>query len=178
MPRRIKAKHQHVANLEAEMLRRVRTRGGLSRVELARELKLAPSTAGIYVDRLLRDGFLLETEAVQRETAGRPPTTLVPHPDGGRFVGVDFEARNLMATVVDFSQRPLRQVHKRIRPADSPAQILAQDHPGRRGVDGGRLPARAGHRRGRAGDHRPVAQRGRALRLHPRLERRAAWASG
>jgi glucokinase len=126
MPRRVKAKHQRVVNLEAEMLRRVRTRGGLSRVQLARELKLAPSTAGIYVDRLVRDGFLLETEAVEHETAGRPPTTLVPHPDGGRFVGVDFEARNLMATVVDFSQRPLRQVHKRIRPADSTAQILAK----------------------------------------------------
>lgn len=108
------------------MVRRVRAKGGLSRVELARELKLAPSTAGIYVDRLVRDGFLQETEAAQRETAGRPPTTLVPRPDGGRFVGVDFEARNLMATVVDFSQQPLRQVHKRIRPSDSAAQILAK----------------------------------------------------
>jgi glucokinase len=126
MARRIKAKHQHVANLEAEMLRRVRARGGLSRVELARELKLSPSTAGIYVDRLLRDGFLRETEPAQRETAGRPPTTLVPDPGGGRFVGVDFEARNLMATVVDFSQQPLRQVHKWIRPGDSTPQILAK----------------------------------------------------
>jgi len=126
MPRRIKAKHQHVASLEAEMLRRVRARGGLSRVQLARELKLAPSTAGIYVDRLVRDGFLLEADAHQRETAGRPPTALVPNPQGGRFVGVDFEARNLMATVVDFSQQPLRHVHKTIRPADSTAQILAK----------------------------------------------------
>ena len=108
------------------MLRRVRAKGGLSRVQLARELKLAPSTAGIYVDRLLRDGFLLETEAAEREIAGRPPTTLIPRPEGGRFVGVDFEARNLMATVVDFSLRPLRQVHKRIRSADSAAQILVK----------------------------------------------------
>lgn len=126
MPRRIKAKHQHVANLEAEMLRRIRARGGMSRVELARELKLAPSTAGIYVNRLVRDGFLLETETAEHETAGRPPTALVPHPDGGRFVGVDFEARNLMATIVDFSQQPLRRVHKRIRPPDSSAQVLAK----------------------------------------------------
>lgn len=126
MPRRIKAKHQHVASLEAEILRRVRARGGRSRVQLARELKLAPSTAGIYVDRLVRDGFLLESEAAERETAGRPPTVLVPNPQGGRFVGVDFEARNLMATIVDFSQQPLRQVHKTIRPADSAAQILAK----------------------------------------------------
>ena len=126
MPRRIKAKHQHVASLEAEMLRRVRARGGLSRVQLARELKLAPSTAGIYVDRLVRDGFLLEAETQERETAGRPPTALVPNPQGGRFVGIDFEARNLMATAVDFSQQPLGQVHKTIRPGDSTAQILAK----------------------------------------------------
>jgi glucokinase len=43
---------------------------------------------------------------------------------GGRFVGVDFEARNLMATAVDFSERPLRQIHKAIRAADSAGQIL------------------------------------------------------
>ena len=92
-PRRIKAKHQHVASLEAEMLRRVRARGGLSRVELARELKLAPSTAGIYVDRLVREGFLLESATAERKTAGRPLTLLVPNPDGGRFIGVDLEAR-------------------------------------------------------------------------------------
>lgn len=125
MPRRIRAKHQHVASLEAELLRRVRARGGLSRVQLARELKLAPSTAGIYVDRLVRDGFLRETATPERENAGRPPTALVPNPEGGRFVGVDFEAHNVMATVVDFSQQPLRQVHKTIRPTDSTAQILA-----------------------------------------------------
>ncbi len=124
MPRRIKSKRQQVASLEAEMLRRVRARGGLSRVQLARELKLAPSTAGIYADRLVRDGFLLETESPEREAAGRPPTALVPNPQGGRFVGVDFEARNLMATVVDFSQRPLGRIHKTIRPDDSNAQIL------------------------------------------------------
>lgn len=126
MPRRVKSKHQHVANLEAELLRRVRVQGGLSRVQLARELDLAPSTAGIYVDRLKREGFLLETETTERETAGRPPTSLVPNPNGGRFIGIDFEARNLMATVVDFSQQPLRQVHKTIRPEDSADQILSK----------------------------------------------------
>lgn len=126
MPWRIKSKHQHVASLEAELLRRVRAHGGLSRVQLARELKLAPSTAGIYVDRLVRKRFLLETGTTGRETAGRPPTSLVPNPEGGRFIGVDFEARNLMATVVDFSQQPLRQVHKTLRPTDSGAHILVK----------------------------------------------------
>jgi len=126
MPWRIKSKHRHVASLEAELLRRVRAQGGLSRVQLARDLKLAPSTAGIYVDRLVRKGFLRETANAARETAGRPATSLVLNPGGGRFIGVDFEARNLMATVVDFSQQPLRQVHKTLRPTDSAAHILVK----------------------------------------------------
>ena len=76
MPKSIKSKHELVADLEGEMLRLVRAGGGLSRVELARALKLAPSTAGIYVDRLVRQGFLRETEPSNREAAGRPPLRL------------------------------------------------------------------------------------------------------
>lgn len=121
----VKSKHELVADLEGEMLRLVRA-GGLSRVELARALKLAPSTAGIYVDRLVREGFLQESEAPSRETAGRPPLRLVPAPDAGRFIGVDLEARNLLATAVDFSQRPLRQVHKAVGPSESAERILSQ----------------------------------------------------
>ena len=123
---RIQAKRQQVANVEAELLRRVRAQGGLSRVELACELRLAPSTVGIYVDRLTQEGFLRETKTLGRGTAGRPPTALVLNPDGGRFIGVDLEARNLMALIVDFSQQPLRHVHKKIPPADSAAQILVK----------------------------------------------------
>lgn len=126
MTGRIKSKHQLVANLEGEMVRRVRKRGGLSRVQLARELKLAPSTAGIYVDRLVREGYLLENAPAGRPLAGRPPTALVPNPGVGRFVGVDFEARNVMATDVDFSQRPLHRVHRVLRPGDPAAQVLAK----------------------------------------------------
>ena len=59
MPR-LKIKQKAVANLEAELLRRVRTLGGVSRVDLSRQLHLAPSTAGAYVDRLVAEGFLLE----------------------------------------------------------------------------------------------------------------------
>jgi N-acetylglucosamine repressor len=82
----VKAKHQVVARLEAELLRRLRSRGGMSRVELARELHLVPSTAGIYVDRLVREGFLVETAKVAR-TPGRPATLVTPNPAGGQFVG-------------------------------------------------------------------------------------------
>ena len=112
-----------IAAVEAELLKRVRVRGRISRVELARELNIVPSTAGIYVDRLIRDGFLLESS--KRESrSGRPPKWLELNSAGGRFVGVDFEARNLMATAVDFSEKPLRQLHKGIRTTDTAGHIL------------------------------------------------------
>jgi glucokinase len=126
MPRNaIRTKHEIVARVEAELLRRLRAHDGLSRVELARELQLAPSTAGIYVDRLLRERFIMESHKAGREQ-GRPPTLLVPNPDGGRFVGVDFEARSILATVVDFSQQMVKQARRAIREGDSVERILGR----------------------------------------------------
>jgi N-acetylglucosamine repressor len=122
-PRRLKIKQKFVANLEAELLRHVRAKEGLSRVDLARQLSLAPSTVGAYVDRLITEGFLFEGRKAEREF-GRPPTLLALNPQGGRFIGVDFEAHNIMATVVDFSQQPMRQLHQVIKPEETVEQII------------------------------------------------------
>lgn len=122
--RRFKIKHELIAGQEAELLQLVRAREGLSRIELARALNLAPSTIGIYVDHLVSEGFLFEGKKMERDF-GRPPTILALNPQGGRFIGVDFEARNVMAVAVDFSQRPLKQVHETLAPGDSVDDILA-----------------------------------------------------
>src|SRR5208337_1018016 len=123
--RRFKIKHELIAGQEAELLQLIRAREGLSRIDLARTLKLAPSTIGIYVDHLVSEGFLFEGKKMAREF-GRPPTALALNPQGGRFIGVDFEARNIMATAVDFSQKPLQQYHGTITAADSIEVILAK----------------------------------------------------
>lgn len=123
--KRVINKKQAVAAIEAELLKRVRARGQISRVELARDLKIVPSTAGIYVDRLIREKFLTESRKTERGF-GRPPTLLMLNPKGGRFVGVDFEARNLMATAVDFSQQPLKQAHRNIAASDPAETILTK----------------------------------------------------
>ena len=120
---RLRIKHHVVAGLEAELLRRVRADQSMSRVELARKLNLAPSTVSIYVDRLIAEGFLVEKEKVLRDF-GRPPKALGLNPEGGRFIGVDFEARNIMATAVDFSQTPLKQFRETIQAGDSVETIL------------------------------------------------------
>jgi glucokinase len=120
---RFKIKHDTIASQQAELLRQIRAREGLSRVELARIMNLAPSTVGIYVDHLVEDGFLFEGKARERDF-GRPPTILALNPTGGCFIGVDFEARNIMAEAVDFSQRPLKRFRDAISTGESIESIL------------------------------------------------------
>ncbi len=120
---RFKIKHETIASQQAELLRQIRAREGLSRIDLARILNLAPSTVGIYVDHLVEEGFLFEGKARERDF-GRPPTILALNPQGGRFIGVDFEARNIMAVAADFSQNPLKRFHDTIASGDSVENIL------------------------------------------------------
>jgi glucokinase len=109
----------------SDILKRVRASSGISRVALARDLGLAPSTAGVYVERLLKEGFLLETEKTTGD-AGRPPRILRTNPEGGEFIGIDFEARNITAIAVDFSDRPRRNANRRIESGDSVDQVIAK----------------------------------------------------
>lgn len=113
------------SDLESEMLKQVRACDGVSRVELARSLGLAPSTAGIYVERLIKRGFLEESAKAERET-GRPPILLRLNPEGGEFVGVDFEATNILAVAVDFSDKPLRNSRAQITANDSAEDVVVK----------------------------------------------------
>lgn len=103
----------------------MRIHQGLSRVELARQLGIAPSTAGGYVDRLITEGFLFEGRKSERDM-GRPPKLLALNPAGGRFIGLDFDAHDLRATAVDFSQRPIGQIQQTISPSDSVEEIIVK----------------------------------------------------
>jgi len=111
-PRAVKKPHA-VADLESAMVRVVRALGPLSRVELARELQLVASTAGIYADRLIQDGYLVESKSTSRRF-GRPPVLIELNPLGGRFIGVDFDARQVMTMAVNFAQEPIEQIHRTI----------------------------------------------------------------
>ncbi|HEY1784260.1 MAG TPA: ROK family protein [Pirellulales bacterium] len=116
-------KLQVVSDLESAMIRLVRARGGISRVEMARKLKLVPSTAGIYVDRLLAEGYLIET-AISVRGVGRPPVVVELNPRAGRFVGVDFDARQIFATAVDFAHQPLQEARRTIPMRASVDRVL------------------------------------------------------
>lgn len=99
-------KVQDYADFSAEIIRKVREHGALSRVELARELGVAASTIGRHVDAIIASGYFSETVEPTKE-AGRPPTRLRPVPGRGCFIGVDFHASHLFATAVDFAQHRL-----------------------------------------------------------------------
>jgi N-acetylglucosamine repressor len=114
---------EQIANIESEILKQVRAQPGISRISVARKLQIAPSTVGNYIGRLIAEGFLVESEKADYES-GRPPTAIRLNPEGGQFIGVDFEARNVMAMAVDFSDRPLKHAHREIGKSDSAAEVI------------------------------------------------------
>jgi predicted NBD/HSP70 family sugar kinase len=124
MSKVIKKPHA-VADLESAIVRLVRARSSLSRSDLARELDLVASTAGIYADRLIGDGFLVERKSTAAGT-GRPPVLISLNPGGGRFVGVDFDARQVLAVAVDFTQHPLKRVRRKLPANPTPDRVLAK----------------------------------------------------
>jgi predicted NBD/HSP70 family sugar kinase len=106
-------KVQDNADFGAEIIRKVREHGSLSRVELARVLGVAASTIGRHVDALVGAGYFTETLEPTKE-AGRPPTRLRPMPGYGCFIGIDFNAEELYATAVDFAQQTIAQHHQQL----------------------------------------------------------------
>ena len=108
---------------EASLIQQLRLRNDVSRAELARSLDAAPSTIGQYVDRMIADGYLKEGRKAVLPS-GRWPTVLELNPGVGSFVGIDFEARQLMATAVDFAQQPLQQCQRPILASDTADQVI------------------------------------------------------
>jgi N-acetylglucosamine repressor len=119
----MKTKQKAVAAMTSALIQRVRLTDGVSRIELAREMGLAPSTIGQYVDRLIDNGVLREGKKCQC-SAGRPPTILELNPHVGQFVGVDIEARQVSATAIDFSQESLYRCKEKIHASDSAETVI------------------------------------------------------
>jgi N-acetylglucosamine repressor len=110
-------------SIEASLIHQLRQGTDASRAELARRLEVAPSTIGQYVDRLIDDGYLLEGRKAA-QPIGRWPTVVELNPRAGRFVGIDFDARQLMAVAVDFAQQPVRRRQSTIAANDSVETVI------------------------------------------------------
>src|SRR5690606_12540062 len=110
--------------LESSLIGQLRVEENVSRVELARRMGLAPSTVGQYVDRLIDNGFMREGAKAVQVAAGRPPIVLELSPQAGQCNGIDVEARQLSAILVDFAQQPLDNRTIQLNRSDSAEQVL------------------------------------------------------
>ncbi|MCM8536378.1 MAG: ROK family transcriptional regulator [Lentisphaeraceae bacterium] len=126
MPKEIKRKKGLIEGVESELISIVRESEGISRLSLSKKLKLAPSTVGIYVERLLEEGFLLEAKKQKAVRSGRPEVFLTLNPERGEFIGVDFYAEHILAMSVDFSNNLLKEFTVKLSPDDSQEEVLGK----------------------------------------------------
>ena len=111
--------------VESRVVQELRRGSCHSRVQLSRQLSVAPSTIGIHVDRLLSDGYLREAAREQTQK-GRPPTRLELNPNAGQFIGVDLDAREMRCVSVDFAQTMLRDQTESIRVSDDASDVMSR----------------------------------------------------
>lgn len=97
--------------------------GTRSRLELARELNINPTTAGEYAEDLIARGLLLEGEPATAKR-GRSPIPLHLNPDYGCFLGLDFEALRARAVLCDFAGNELRRKEVSFPPRAGREEIL------------------------------------------------------
>ncbi|WP_060573743.1 MULTISPECIES: ROK family transcriptional regulator [unclassified Pseudonocardia] len=90
----------------AEALREVRREPGLTRVELARRLRLASGSATEIAGRLRDLGWVAE-ERAPCGGRGRPTTRLVPAPGGPAVVAVDVRFEDWRAGLVGLDGEPV-----------------------------------------------------------------------
>ncbi|MEJ8278560.1 ROK family transcriptional regulator [Pseudonocardia spirodelae] len=109
----------------AEVLAEVRREPGLTRVELARRLRLASGSATEIAARLRELGWVRE-ERAPCGGRGRPTTTLAPNPDGPAVVAVDVRFEGWRAALTGLGGTPvaLRSGTHRRRDPDAVAAEL------------------------------------------------------
>lgn len=90
---------------EERVLSALRTRGALSRGELANHVGLSRTTLSEITATLLRRGAIVvaDTDAAVRAGSGRPAERLALDPNSGQFLGVDFGHRRVHVAVADAS---------------------------------------------------------------------------
>lgn len=114
------------ATLEYLIVREIRKAREISRKDLADLLGIAKSTAGRRIDSMIERGIVAEIGIESRKEVGRPRRFLALRGDFGGFIGLDFDARNLFAVLIDYAQTTL--VRKKIRLSDAPTKNEVLSH--------------------------------------------------
>jgi len=101
------------------------TPGGISRVEIARQIGLTRAAVTTIVKDLLESGVIREAERIQSQN-GRPPIVLEINPTLGYVIGIDFGATHLTLLLADLSTRILDEMDTEFNIQDGPNAGIAE----------------------------------------------------
>jgi glucokinase-like ROK family protein len=101
------------------------TPGGISRVELARQLGLTRAAVTSIINDLVECGLVREAESHSAPT-GRRPIVLEINPERGKVVGIDVGATHVQMLLADFSARVLFEYEAPIDITEGPEPCVAE----------------------------------------------------
>ncbi|MEP2641448.1 ROK family protein [Roseobacter sp.] len=104
-------------SLRHRVFESVRAAGQISRIDVAKQLKVSPASITALVGELLELGLLREcTDTARSTTRGRPPVALAVQPDAGYVVGIKLARAQHTALLVDAAGKPLAQASLSCQP--------------------------------------------------------------
>ncbi len=98
------------------------TSGGISRVELARQMNLTRAAVTAIVNDLLDSGVVREVE--DHYPSGRRPIVLEINPDGGFVLGIDMGATHVGILLADYSARLIGEIEAPLDITQGPQACL------------------------------------------------------
>jgi len=123
---RRRSKHIHEPN-EVRVLRLVRDRGAISRIEIAKTTGLHKATITDLVSKLINAGFLEDTgEVGSRRKVGRRRRLLQFLPNAGLVAGVDIRMTQVTVAIADLNAHVILQDYFDYQADDSVDQVLSQ----------------------------------------------------
>ncbi len=91
--------------------------GESSRIELAEQLGLQPSSITYIISRFLNTGLVRETKLRKKQRGGgRPAVKLQLNPDYGRVIGIEMQSTYYRAVICDISGRVLTRLQREVPP--------------------------------------------------------------
>ena len=98
------------------------TSGGISRIELSRQMNLTRAAITTIVADLQSEGLVREVES--HYPSGRRPIVLEINPERGYVVGIDMGATHVTILVTDYSARVVRELDETLDINAGPAVCL------------------------------------------------------
>ncbi len=98
------------------------TAGGISRIELSRQMNLTRAAITAIVSDLQNAGLVREIES--HYPSGRRPIVLEINPERGHVVGIDMGATHVTILVTDFSARVVREIDEPLDINEGPTVCL------------------------------------------------------